>query len=210
MVVSTKSYMPPIRPSGKYYKNLTKEEQDCLVWYVLSGCKIDDAFVIFVRPDLAVSKQNLRLASKQFISSLEARTFVDDYKETLKHALQGNNKPEQNTITDEKLDSAVKNSLKKITSQLCSLAESGGLSLDESQTIIDILKKLHWLDDKEDIEDKPRRYLPETCSRCQYKSFVERNVEQGNIEDECAHCEARKIAEEHGYHFDKTNILNNK
>lgn len=205
MVVNTKSYTPPIRPLGKYYKNLTKEEQDCLAWYVLSGCKIDDAFVIFVRPDLAVSKQNLRLAAKQFISSLEARTFVDDYKETLKHALQG--KPEHNTITDENLDSAVKNSVKNITSQLCSLAESGQLPLDQLQTIIDAFKKLHWLDDKEDIEEKPRRYLPETCSRCQYKSFVERNVEQGNIEDECERCEARKIAEEHGYHFDKTNNL---
>lgn len=43
----------------------------------------------------------------------------------------------------------------------------------------------------------PMRYLPESCSTCRYKLFIEKNTE-----DECKRCKYRKFGRENGLDFD--------
>ena len=48
----------------------------------------------------------------------------------------------------------------------------------------------------------PMRYLPESCSTCRYKLFVE-----DNAEDECNRCKYRKFGIANGLKFDYKNQL---
>ena len=192
-------YEIPLRPKGRRYK-LTANEQDCLTWYVLSNCKREDAYRIFVRPDLAVSKPNLRTVSSQFFSAMEVREYIEAYRATLEGSLTDEaheENPEKRTAT------AVQKFTDKVVDKMMGDLES----VDEMDAVAKLADRVGELEDKDKVEEAPRRYLPERCSACSYKNFVESNVQGGNIVNECDHCKTRKFAEANGWKYDATNNL---
>lgn len=190
----------PMRPKGRRRFDLQECEKDCLVWYVLSNCKKEDAYLIFVRPDLAVSRQNLKLATSQFFASTSARDFLTAYKDTL----EGADNSDLEGAGEQDREKRAGEAVQKFTDKIVDKMGGDFETVDEMDAIAKLADRVGVLDDKEKVEEKPRRYLPQTCSSCSYKVFVESNIEQGNIENECDRCRTRKFAEEHGWKFDAT------
>lgn len=48
----------------------------------------------------------------------------------------------------------------------------------------------------DEVQEPPRRYIPETCSICRYRKFCEQECE-----DECDLCKYKKYANEHGVEY---------
>lgn len=190
----------PLRPKDKRRYDLTDREKDCIVWYVLSGCKKEDAYLIFVRPDLSISRQNLKIATTQFFASADVRNFMSSYKYTL----DGTGDANSEDLTNEDREKRAGEAVQKFTDKIVERMSGDFESVDEMDAVAKLADRVGVLDDKEKIEEKPRRYLPETCSACSYRAFVESNIEQGNIENECDRCRTRKFAEEHGWKYDAT------
>lgn len=190
----------PMRPKGRRKFDLQECEKDCLVWYVLSNCKKEDAYLIFVRPDLAVSRQNLKLATSQFFASTSARDFLTAYKDTL----EGADNSDMEGAGEQDREKRAGEAVQKFTDKIVDKMGGDFETVDEMDAIAKLADRVGVLDDKEKVEEKPRRYLPQTCSACSYRLFVESNIEQGNIENECNRCRTRKFAEEHGWKFDAT------
>lgn len=189
----------PIRPKGRRYK-LTEKEMDCLTWHVLSGCKREDAYLIFVRPDLFVSKRNLSTISTQFYASMEVRAYIEAYKNTLEDSHDAD---AEELDLDKKVEKANRNLNEQIVEKMTGTFDK----VEDLAVINKLAKEAGMRNDKEQEQEKPRRYLPETCSACSYRVFVESNIEQGNIENECDRCRTRKFAEEHGWKYDATKNL---
>lgn len=192
-------YEIPLRPKGRRYK-LTANEQDCLTWYVLSNCKREDAYRIFVRPDLAVSKPNLRTVSSQFFSAMEVREYLEAYRATLEGTtVEG----ESGDRTEKRTATAVQMFTDKVVDKMMGDLET----VDEMDAVAKLADRVGVLEDKDKVEEAPRRYLPERCSACSYKNFVESSVQNGSVENECDHCKTRKFAEANGWKYDVTNNL---
>ena len=49
---------------------------------------------------------------------------------------------------------------------------------DDPKAILDYANKIGIFDVEERPEELPRRYLPVTCSMCEYRKFVEENCER--------------------------------
>lgn len=193
-------YEIPLRPKGRRYK-LTANEQDCLTWYVLSGCKREDAYMIFVRPDLAVSKPNLRTVSSQFFSAMEVREYLEAYRATLDGSIS-------DEVKDETPEKRTQTAVQKFTDKVVDKMMGDLESVDEMDAVAKLADRVGVLEDKDKTEEAPRRYLPVRCkSECQYRLFVEKGIENGEIENECDHCKTRKFAEANGWKYDATNNL---
>ena len=191
----------PMRPKGRRFK-LTEKEMNCLTWYVLSGCKREDAYLIFVRPDLAVSKPNLRTISSQFFSAMEVRDYIEAYRETLDGVQQESEHKEEDF--DKKVTTAVQKFTDKVVDKM-----SGDLeSVEEMDAVAKLADRVGVLDDKSEVEIKPIRVLPALCkTECRYRAFVEAGKANGTIFDECDFCTARKFAEERGFKYDPCMLL---
>lgn len=187
-----------LRPTDRRYK-LTVEEQNCLTWHALSGCSREEAYRIFVRPDLAISKINLRTIATQFFSSMEARAYLSSYENYLNSNGQETESTEQEPI-EKRTASAKLKFTDKVLSKMMGEVET----IDEMDAIAKLADRVGVLDEKEEGSEAPRRYLPERCCECSYKSFVEGCIDGGDVLNECASCRTRKFAEEHGWHFDAT------
>lgn len=192
----------PLRPSRKRY-SLTEKEMNCLTWYVLSGCKRDEAYQIFVRPDLAISKKNLATATNQFFSAMEVREYISAYRALL----DGSVSSTDGEPTEEDKEKRKARAVESFTDKVIERMEGSISSVDEMDAVAKMADRVGMFEDKENEQEKPRRYLPETCSACSYRAFVESNIKQGNIENECVRCRTRKFAEEHGWRFDATKNL---
>lgn len=201
----------PLRPKNKKY-SLTKEQQDCLTYYIITGCTRQEAFLLFFPEFLKlevgqVVKGKLTKAGeqycRQFFATAEVNDYIRDYKKTLSKK-EEHDKAGSLDIDDSRKD----NALKSLFDHVMKLVESGTeLDADTLKVATEIFKKLGWLKDEEEQQEAPRRYLPERCSACLYKSFVESHVESGEIENACLRCKALKIAEEHGFRYDPKDLL---
>lgn len=201
----------PLRPRNKKY-SLTKEQQDCLTYYVITGCTRQEAFLLFFPEFLKyevdkVVKGKLTKAGeqycRQFFATAEVNDYIRDYKKTI-----GEKKAPNNACGPEIDDSRKDNALKSLFDHVMNLVESSTeLDADTLKVATEIFKKLGWLKDEEEQQEAPRRYLPEKCSDCLYKSFVESHIESGEIENACLRCKALKIAEEQGFRYDPKDLL---
>lgn len=200
----------PIRPKYKRY-SLSKEQQDCLTYYVLMGCTKQDAFLLFFPEFLKyddsgrVLKGKLTKAGeqycKQFFATAEVNDYIRDYKKTL------DEKETSENIGEDDREKRAGEAVKKFTDKIVGKMGGDFETVDEMDAIAKLADRVGVLDDKEKVEEKPRRYLPQTCSSCSYKVFVESNIEQGNIENECLRCKALDLAKEHGFRYDPKTLL---
>lgn len=189
----------PLRPKG-FVSKLSQPEQSALTWYVLSGCARKDAYVTFARPDFLDSKSKAALDDyvKQFFASKDAREYIAAYEATLDEFLRPAPVKTEQTASIEERKSKAKTKLIEFAMSLANNIEQA----DDPEFVLKVADKAGLLDMDEEIEEQPRRYLPETCNSCAYRAFCEQNTE-----DMCPHCKYHKFGEENGIHYDKTDLL---
>lgn len=193
----------PLRPKNKRF-HLEEREMNCLAWYVLSKCKKDEAYLIFVRPDLVVSKKNLSIEASQFFSSAEARNFIAAYRNTLEGISVDSAEQEEKLDRDKKVQAAKDN----FTDTVVEMMGGDISSIEQLDALSKVADRVGLLGEENKAEEKPRRYLVARCySECAYRLFVETGVKNGDIIMDCDYCRTRKFAEEHGWKFDPTKNL---
>ena len=164
----------PLRPDG-YFTSLTQPEQSALTWFVISGCTRKEAFVTFARPDMLGSKAKAALDDyvKQFFSRKEVKEYIDEYQKVLDGALHPKTvQPKQSGSLEERKAKA-KTKLVEFAMTLADNIEQA----DDPEFVLKVADKAGLLDGEEEVEEQPRRYLPVTCSSCEYRKFVEENCE---------------------------------
>lgn len=190
----------PLRPSA-IVSGLTQDEQSALTWFVISGCSRKDAFVTFARPDMLASKAKAAIDEyvKQFFSRKECIAYIEAYRQTL-----------DNFLNQKKEDAKVSGSLEERKARAKTKATEFAISLadnidqaDDPEFVLKLMDKVGLLDGDEQVEEQPRRYIPQSClAGCRYRLFVEENCE-----DECQFCRYKKYGEENGIHFKNEEML---
>lgn len=189
---------------------LTVLEKNCIEYAVAFSAKNEEAFLLFhpeyITSDGKLSNEGKRRC-KDFFSYSKNKEYRDAYTAYLKEFLnddKGKSEAHLIEVDESRKDKA----LKSLLNQAMSMVESGDtLDPDTLKVLTEIFKKLGILKDEVEEQEAPRRYLPERCSACSYRSFVESNVEGGKIINECDFCRTRRFAEENGWRFDPTKNL---
>ena len=166
--------MIPQRPKGATFM-LKPEEMDGLSYYVLSGCPRDVAFLKFIRPDFIGSKAQTAIkgAVSQFFAMKDVKDYIEAYKRTIEDIL---NPKQARTDHSESLEERKARAKTKATEFAISLADNIEEAADP-EFVLKLMDKVGLLDQGEDVEEQPRRYLPVTCSECEYRKFVEENCD---------------------------------
>lgn len=165
----------PLRPKD-YVSSLSQDEQTCLTWFVLSKCTRKDAFLRFARPDLMLSGSSPSVDNhvKEFFASKAAKEYIEAYNRTLEDFLHPAPaaKPKEAGSMEERKARA-KTKLVEFAMSLADNIENAG----DPEFVLKIADKAGLLDMEERVEEQPRRYLPETCSECAYRKFIEENCD---------------------------------
>ena len=192
----------PIRPDN-FRSSLSQEEQNALIWYILSGCPRKDALLIFVRPDMMASKAKAAVEDyvKQFYARKEVKEYIEAYQATLDAVLHPVAKKETPVGSLEERKAKAKTKLVEFAMSLADNIENAA----DPEFVLKMADKCNLLDGDEEIEEAPRRYLPTSCNSCSYRAFVEENAEW-----ECPKCKYYQFGEDNGVHFEKETMLNEK
>ena len=167
----------PIRPQN-FKTQMTQGEQNALSWYLLSGCKKEEAFLLFARPDMADSKAKsvVQETIKQFFARADVKEYMMAYRDTLEDLVNPKRKdrvPRESGTIEEKKTRALTQLVEYV------LGEAENINTAEDpKAILDFANKIGLFDTGEKIEEQPRRYLPVTCGSCAYRKFVEENCEE--------------------------------
>lgn len=192
----------PMRPSGKY--DLSGPYQDALSWYFLSGESQTEVYRKFIRPDLQTSKAALDKLAKAFFAEKEVRKYLSDYEATINALFEPKEKPKPaKTLTEEEMKERIIKGIDKLKEFAFDQADIID-TLEEPEEVIKLWKSLGLFGDEEKVVEQPRRYLPESCSSCGYKTFCEQECE--NI---CEICKYKLYANENGVHYEtKEQLIN--
>lgn len=165
----------PMRPKDAKF-NLTVEEMDGLTYYALSGCNREVAFLKFIRPDFIGSKANaaVKAAVSQFFANKDVKDYLEAYKKTIEELLHpAPVKVERPAGNIEERKARAKTKLVEFAMNLADNIEQA----DDPEFVLKIADKCQLLDQDEQGEELPRRYLPVSCQGCLYRKFVEENCE---------------------------------
>lgn len=184
-------------------------DKDMIAYVVAFNVPNQKAFALW-HPEFLDSSGKLnktgRAACTQFFNYSKNREYADAYKRTLAEFLErkGSNVSIDVELSEDRIDNAYKNLLRLAIEDL----ERGSVvDNDTYKLYMELFKKLGRFKDEVEEQEAPRRYLPERCSACSYRCFVESNVEGGKIINECDFCRTRRFAEENGWHYDPTKNL---
>lgn len=165
----------PLRPAD-YVSVLSQPEQSALTWFVISGCTKKDAFITFARPDMLSSKAQAAIDDyvKQFFARKESKEYIDAYEKTLNDAIHPKAVKTTPSGSIEERKSRAKTKLVEFAMSLANNIEQA----EDPEFVLKVADKAGLLDMSDEIEELPRRYLPVTCSECEYRKFVEENCER--------------------------------
>jgi len=171
----------PLRPGG-FVSSLSQPEQSALSWFVLSGCTKKEAFLTFARPDMLVSSAKAAIDDyiKQFFSQKAVKEYIEAYEDTLNAFLHPAPAKAQSSESLEERKAKAKTKLVEFAMSLADDIERA----EDPEFVLKMADKAGLLDSDEQIEEQPRRYLPQTCSDCAYRIFVEENCDGTVIEGE--------------------------
>ena len=165
----------PIRPN-EIISGLNQSEMNALTWSVISGCRPEEAFLAFCRPDLAANKALLSRIVPQFFSSEPAISYVTQYRKVLEGFLSPEPKKKAN-LTDEEKKKQKLEAVQKIVDWVIKNADNID-AMEHPEELIKVMNRLGMFGEDEVQEEKPRRYLPESCNECRYKKFIDENCEE--------------------------------
>lgn len=193
------------RPANNDEFKQSKLEKDILSYVVLYGCSNRTAYALF-HPELVNSK-NGKLnaagieAQKMFFSHPNNIAYMDAMRAHLEALTKGMVKvtsDEADELTEERKERASK----LLMLEVVKMIEDGKVSDPEfAKLVTELALKLKLNKDEAERIIAPIRVLMTRCSECRYRIGVESMVLNGQMLDMCAYCKCRKIAEEHGYHF---------
>ena len=171
-----RSSVIPLRPND-YVSGLNQPEMAALTWYTLSGCTKKDAFITFCRPDMLDSKAKAAVEDyvKQFYARKEVKDYIEAYQATLDAFLHPSAKKEAAPVGS--LEERKAKAKTKLVEFALSLADNIEQA-EDPEFVLKMADKAGLLDGDEQVEEQPRRYLPVTCSECNYRKFVEENCEE--------------------------------
>ena len=172
-----KTTIIPMRPEN-FKTQLTPGEQTALTWYVLSGCSKDEAFLTFARPDMADSKAKavVKETIKQFYARAEVKDYLMAYRTTIEDFVDPKRK-EKEPVESGTIEEKKTRALTKLVEYVLGEAENINTT-DDPKAILDYANRIGLFDADEVRVEQPRRYLPVTCSGCEYRKFVEENCER--------------------------------
>lgn len=192
------------------FPQIKKLDRQIIAAAVLMGLSNQEAFRLF-HPEYADMRGGLSDAGKQDSKHFWGYGKTKDYREQYEKELAeflGRKSAPKSEIVGEIDESRKDKALKSLLNQAMSLVEgSGDLDAETLKLAAEIFKKVGLLKDEVEQQEAPRRYLPERCSSCLYKSFVESRVESGEIENACLRCRALTFAKQNGFRYDTTNLL---
>ena len=199
----------PRRPNNDGEHKIPAHDKECLSYVVAFGVGNETAFARF-HPEFLDESGKLTKAGKtqcrQFFSYAKNKEYADDYRATLEAFAKG--KTQTKTESHETGESRTERAVKKLVSDvLDSIEYNNNLDPEALKDFVEVAKKLGVLKDEEEKAEAARRYLPETCSACKYRIFVECAVENGDVENECLRCRALKIAQENGFVYNEKTLL---
>ena len=176
----------PLRPKGYSNKTVKECDADVLTYSVLFRVSNAEAYVRF-HPGLADARGRPNRAcqkeARQFFEYAKHREYIDAYAATLaEYAKEGTAKAGGQTleISDKRKDEA----LRSLFDKAMTIVEGEEtLDPDTLKVATEIFRKIGLLKDDVEVQEKPRRYLPERCGDCEYKKFIDEQVRLGNIEE---------------------------
>lgn len=193
---------------GKGFSRIPDKEKDMLAVSVAFGWSNSKVFGMF-HPEFIGRNGKLSPTGKkqcdQFFGLEINKTYMEAYRKTLGAPAETAGIGEALEIDDSRKDKA----LKSLFHQAISLVEGKDtLDADTLKIATEIFKKIGLL--KDDVEEniKPIRFLPTLCKKaCRYRLFCESAISEGAMFDECQYCKARKMAEQNGFKYDPTKLL---
>lgn len=202
----------PNRPIPDTSK-IPASDKDMLSYAIAFSIPNQKAFALW-HPEFLDSSGKLnktgRAACTQFFNYSKNREYADSYAAYLKAFLskkESGVKSETSAIID---DARKDNARVALYNKVIRLIEGDDeLDPDTLKIAVDMAKKLSIVaDDVEEQVIKPIRVLPTKCkAECRYRAFVETQVLEGRIFDDCSYCRARAYAEEHGFKYDPCKLL---
>lgn len=190
----------PLRPEG-LISPLTQDEQSALTWMIISGCPRKDAVLIFAHPDMINSKAKAAVSEyiKQFFARKEVQDYIEAYQNTLDNFLHPAPVKKEPVGTIEERKAEARSKALEFAITLMDNIEQA----KDQEFVFKMADKVGLLDGDEEVEEQPRRYLPQSCiDHCAYRMFCEENTE-----DMCQYCKYHKFGEDNGIHYEKDDIL---
>lgn len=186
-------------------------DKDMIGYIIAFGVPNQKAFALW-HPEFLDSSGKLnktgRGACTQFFTYAKNKEYADAYGETLKRHIGGRAKSNSDGGNADISDDRIDNSFKSFLLQAIEDIENGKVVDNETfKLYMELFKKLGRFKDDVEAQEAPRRYLPERCGSCLYRSFVESHVEGGDIENACLRCKALKAAQEQGFRYDPKDLL---
>lgn len=188
-------------------------DKDLIVYSIAFSIPNQKAFALW-HPEFLDSSGKLnktgRAACTQFFNYSKNREYADSYAAYLKAFLskkESGVKSETSAIID---DARKDNARVALYNKVIRLIEGDDeLDPDTLKIAVDMAKKLSIVaDDADEQVIKPIRVLPTKCkAECRYRAFVETQVLEGRIFDDCSYCRARAYAEERGFKYDPCKLL---
>lgn len=202
----------PKRPENDNFPMINQRDKDCLSFAVAFAVPNQRAYGYF-HPEFCDTSGKLtelgRKQSSQFFSYAKHKEYCDAYRETLTKFLNGDSTRSEAPLLE--IDDKRKDNARiALYNKVIKLIEGDGdLDPDTLKIAVDMAKKLSIVaDDAEEQVIKPIRVLPTKCkAECRYRAFVETQVLEGRVFDDCSYCRARAYAEEHGFKYDPCKLL---
>lgn len=147
-------------------------------------------------------------ASRQFWSWGKVKDYREQYETELAEFLgrkQTSQSSEFDELSEEDKAEAVKMFRGKVYRAMRTVDETNIAALTD---VGGLAKSTKVLNENEEQEIRPLRFLPEKCfSSCRYRLFVENAVKGGDLINDCDYCRALRFARENGFKGDDTNML---
>lgn len=174
----------PINPNTSTRYSFSDKEKLALCCYCMFECSKPVAFAL-AHPEISGTPNIMKRKTDEFFMSSETVGFITEYNaflESLNHPVAEEveeKKPIKAKYTAEEREKMRLEALDVLADDLVKqilALRDGGENIDR-ETILKMVDRIGWLKEDEVREEEPRRYLPESCSRCRYKIWIEENCD---------------------------------
>lgn len=176
------------RPNDDAKFRIESRIKDLLSYHVLFSCSKYSAMEKLF-PEYNDTRGSITAKGKQTADQIfdhpENKKYIKAMRQTLSDISGGLYKPdsEEKSNLSEISEGTKRATITRLLNQLVKLIGEGNLTGEDIKTYSEIMKKVGWLKEEEDAQEAPRRYCPVTCKQCDYKIFVEEQMELGNIKE---------------------------
>ena len=173
-----------LKPNTATRFSLTDKERMALCCYCVFECSKLKAFEL-AHPELSGTPAVQKKKCEEFFSSSSVVNFLYEYRAYLDSVLAESEPIEAETTSKEAIisgdrEAMIREAMEMLADDLMEqiyAMRSGAKDIDR-ETILKMVDRIGWLKDEEKAQEAPRRYLPESCSSCRYKQWIEENCEE--------------------------------